>query len=230
MIAGSRHEQRVAAYERLGSCFVLGGTLLRVREPARIRAALEQIASDSRRLLDEVGADADPYLLSHVHMTIAAAQLDLAGLDDGPTRSGRVRQGLDHALESVRIGLASRTPLLSTAILPWALVVLVGGLRAAQGEERRGLCALLERCARELPRAEAQRKRAQREGARALFRSQLLHVGAQAVVDPAARAVVLRRALDRASQAQCTLLGAGDRAGATRANETVTRIRSAVGH
>ncbi len=218
----------VAAYERLWSCLALGGTLTRTREPARVRTILERILADGRRLLDDTRGSADPYLLSHVRMALAAASFDLAAVASDDIRRERVREGLDHALASVRAARASGTPMLPCRVLPWALVVLAGGLRVAEGHARELVAALIERCALELPKAEDERRRAWRDGARALFRSQLLFAGAERVADRGARTVVLRRALGRARQARRALLGGGDRSGAAQAKDAVARIDAAL--
>lgn len=228
MTDATGRDRTVEAYERLRSCLAQGGTLARMREPARVHATLERIVADGERLLADTRGRADPALLSHVRMALAAACFDLAGGASEVARGARVKDGLGHALAAVRAALASGTPMLPCAILPWALVVLTGALRVADGHDRALVAALIERCARELPKAETERRRARADGARALFRSQLLLTGAERVADRRARKVVLGRALGRARQARRSLLGGGDRSGAAAAKAAVVRIDAAL--
>lgn len=228
MTEASGRARTIAAYERLRSCLALGGTLTRTPEPMRVRATLERIVADGERLLADTRGRSDPSLRSHVRMALAAASFDLAAGEREDARRARVKDGLGHALASVRVALASGAPMLACAILPWALVVLAGALRVAEGRERALVAALLERCALELPKAEAGRRRARTDGVRALFRSQLLLTGSERVADPGARKVVLARALVRARQARRSLLGGGDRSGAAQARDTIARIGAAL--
>ena len=218
---------RATAYRRLVSARRLGAALARERQPARVRAALERIVSDGRATLREVGRVADPYLLSHTRLALAAAHFDLAALEEREARRAkRVAIATGHLLAGVRTALASGTTFLSLGILPWAMVVITGGLRVARGSERRRLGRMLVSCARALPKVQARQVRDRRSGARTLFRSQLLLVAGESARDGRARATIMRRAREVAGDALRRSLGAGDGPGARQARATRARIEA----
>lgn len=213
----------VAEYGRLQASIDLGGTLVHLRGPAEQRSVLGQIRANGLATIERVGAVADPYLLSHTHMTLAAAEYDLASIASDAARDGHVARGTRHAFDALKHALDSGTTVLSTAILPWALVVLTGGLRHARGADREAIQALIAGCADGLPREHDKQVRDRRTAARLLFEAQLLLRGAAQIVGND-RSILLRRVADTAREARRTAVGAGDRRVSDQARELLAQI------
>lgn len=214
-----------AEYARLRTSIDLGGTLVHLRQPQQQRPVLDQIILNGNTTLESTGAVADPYLLSNTRMTLAAADYDLASAETkDDTRARRITSGTRQCETAVKIALESGTTMLSMEILPWALVVLTGGLRAARGAERAPVQALMISCAEALPRMHEQMKSDRQLGARTLFEAQLLLRGAGQLTDPVERGVVLARAAEVGRDARRILLGAGDRDAARQAQALLAEI------
>lgn len=128
----------------------------------------------------------------------------------------------------MRVALASKAPFLSLKIVPWAMVVLAGGLRASRDGQVAPLQRLMASCAKALPILDLMARRQGRAAARTLFRAQLLALAAERVADPVDRAVVLRRALAIARDARARALGAGAFAVAAQAKRTITTLETQI--
>ncbi len=218
---------RDAAYARLKACEALGGSLVRERRPAAMRAALEAILANGRRTLAEVGETGDPYLLSHTHMTCAAARADLARLEvAGRGRYEHLRACGEHCDEALGIVLDGDSAAVALKVIPWAMVVLTSALNRARGHQLRAFQVRLETCVRELEEASERQQRDAAAAAKTLFASQALLEGAGALA-PAARAVVLRRAGALASEASGALRRAGAVEIAAQAKATIAAIAAA---
>ena len=219
---------RDASYARLERARTEATTLVRTRDPRRARASLTLILALGKRTLDEAAAVADPYLLSHVRMQMAAALFDLAVLETRPERRAKLIAAGTHGCRSaVRAALTSGAPGLSMKVLPWAMVVTAGGLRSAQDGQRAPLQRLMASCAKALPAIEALRRREAREAARELFRAQLMATAAERVTDAAQHGAVIRRAAEVARRARRRALGAGNGAVGKQAERTVRELEAA---
>jgi hypothetical protein len=214
-----------AAYARLAESRRIGGALTRTRDDLRVHAALTRVVANGRASLRELGDAGDPYLRSHTRMYLAAAHFDLAAMERGRERRiARVEIGLQHATAAIIAALRSRTPFLPVYVLPWALVVLTGGLRSAEGAQADRIRKLIASCSRAIPRVEAQKRRAQARGARILFEGQLLFTTAGEASDRRQRTAISRRASGLVWEARWALLGAGDLVGADQAKRTAAEI------
>jgi hypothetical protein len=214
-----------AEYARLRTSIELGGTLVHLREPHQQRPVLEQIVENGSTTLERARGAADPYLLSSTHMTRAAAQYDLANIATGPeARAAKVAEGTGECFAALKIALGSGSTLVTTTMLPWALVVLTGGLRAAKGAQSDVVQAMMIGCAQAIPREHDRQKRARIEGARTLFQAQLLLRSALQLSDARERGVVLGRAAEACRDARRALLGAGDFTVAAQAKATLGEI------
>jgi hypothetical protein len=215
-------------YARLRKSIELGGALVTLKKAEQQRPVLEQIIANGDTTLERAGDVGDPYLLSNTRMTIAAAQYDLANIEPSDAqRARRVAAGTRECVAAVKLALRSGTPMLPAEVLPWALVVLAGGLRAARGAESGPVQALMTGCANAIPNVFEQQKQGRIAGAQGLFQAQLLLRGAKQLSDSQDRTTVLARAAEVARDARRTLLGVGDRAAATQAKALLAEIERA---
>jgi hypothetical protein len=201
---------RDAAYARLRAAEALGGTLVKERRPAQMRATLDAILATTKQTVDEMGDRGDPYLMSHTYLTRGAADVDRAILEaEAPARDRDFAQGADDLDAGVSAATESDSAALALKIVPWAMVVLSSALQHASGRSRRAFEVRMELCIRDLQEACDRQQRDVREGAKTLFASQMLLEGARSIADPSARRVVLGRARELASEARTALLKAG---------------------
>lgn len=225
MSAATAREVRAAGYRRLEEARAEAGVLVATRDPERVRAALVRIARLAKRTLDEADGIAGPSLVSHVRMQMAAAFLDLAVLEPDLGRRARLVDAGRRACDlGLRTALASRAPLLARKVVPWGMVVLTGGLRAASDGQRASLQRLLASCAKALPAIDAWVRHDAREAAGGLLRAQLLEVASRTVADAAERDAVRKRAAEVAREARRRSIGAGDFVVAEQAARTLARL------
>ena len=215
----------LAEYGRLRRSIDLGGMLANARRPDEQRPLLEQIIANGSSTIERAGDVADPYLMSHTYVSMAAAEFDLALADEG-RRSEHVARGTRHVFDGLRLALGSGTTVVTMAILPWALVVVTGGLRAARGAESAALQRLMEGCANALPREHEKQQRDRADAARTLFEAQLLLHGARDL-DRRDRKTVLARATTTARDARRLALAAGDGRVSAQAKELIAEIAKA---
>lgn len=202
-------EVRAASYARIAAARAETATLIRARDPERVRASLTQVARLAKRAIDEADGKGGPSLMSHARMQLAAALVDLAALEtDGARRAKLLAAGTGECDTAIRVALASKAPFLSLKILPWAMVVLAGGLRASRDGQTGRLRRLMASCAKALPLLDAYARREGRAAARALFQAEALALATERVAG-ADRAAVLRRALDLARGARGRAIRAG---------------------
>lgn len=218
-----------AAYARLKSSEALGGSLIGEKDSVRARAILEEIISNGEKTLDQLGDLANPHLLSYTHMTMAAAQVDLADLEPNEaTRAELISTGVEHCGVALAVALESEATIVSTVVIPWTMVVLAGALRTAQGLQRQDIEARLLTCIQELAEVFEKQKLDRKKGAQTLFVSQCLLEGALSADKPSERKIVLQRALELVHDALRTLLGAGDFEVARQARATTSEIEAAL--
>lgn len=206
---------------------MLGGSLIEQKDPAQRRAILEEIISNGEKTLDQLGDSANPHLLSHTHMTMAAARVDLANLETNEaTRAELVHFGMEHCEIAIAVALGSGTTIVPATVIPWTMVVLTGALQTARGLQHQAIEAQLSTCVRELVRVFENQKQDRWKGAQTLFMSQCLAEGARSLENPSEREIVLQRALELGQGGLRMLLGAGDLEVARQARATIKEIQA----
>lgn len=230
MSAGATMRQvREASYARIAAARAETATLIRARDPQRVRASLTQVARLAKRVIDETDGTGGPCLMSHARMQLAAALFDLAALEtDRARRAKLLAAGTGECDTAIRVALASKAPFLSLKILPWAMVVIAGGLRASRDGQTGRLQRIMASCAKALPTLDLMARRQGRAAARLLFRAQLLALATQRVADPIDRAAVLRRALIVAREAHRMAMAAGAFATAGQAKSAIAALEERI--
>lgn len=220
---------REASYARIAAARAETAKLIRTRDPQRIRASLTSVARLAKSAIDEADGKGGPSLMSHARMQLAAALIDLAALEADLTRRAKlIAAGTRQCDIAVRVSLASKAPFLALKIVPWAMVVLAGGVRASRDGQVVPLQRLMASCAKALPTLDLMARRQGRAAARLLFRAQLLALATQRVADPIDRAAVLRRALIVAREAHRMAMAAGAFATAGQAKSAIAALEERI--
>lgn len=218
------------AYSRLEASLDFGNSLIGEENPARLRMILEEIIANGDKTLEQVGDSANPHLLSYTHMTMAAAQVDLANIEtDEPTRKDRIHAAAEHCDIATAIALDSRTTFLPFNIMSWAMAVLANALRLSQGRQQRAIESRLSRCARDIPELLQKKQDDRLEAAKIHTTCQCLLIGAEDVENPSERTIVLQEALRMAQDAQRIFFSSGGFEAVLQVGETITKVNAALG-
>ena len=127
----------IEAYQRLDELDTVGYSLADETDPVRFEARLNDIVAGGEQILRDSEALGDTELLAETRLTIAAALMDLAGVENGAAaRWQRLQAGISHCDSAVSLALDMESTAAGLDTVTLAMTILAGGLRSTDEQQQ----------------------------------------------------------------------------------------------
>ena len=197
-------------------------------DDAARKAALHDFIQRSEAAIGAIGGQAHPWDSADLHLTTAAAQVELARYEGGYLKDGLIVAALRHCDAGSRVAVQSGSAAEAAEDLAWALGLLTIAREVADEVQRPAVEAQSERLAGDLGEVLERLDRERAECCEALFTGQVLFAQASEVKREEDRLAILGQAQEVVWRTRRLAASCGNTSVATQAGAMLAHINQAL--
>ena len=224
---GFRDQLRQAAYARLMAIEKLQNSLAEAQTPLQKKMIIEEIFEQGQRSIQQMGASKDAYLVTHTHLNLAFAMLDMVGLvDTEREKDNLLRECVENCDLAAASASESEYSLLALDILPEVFALLTQVMDHTQGSLLKSVQLTFTRMVDAYTKAVEKQKLDRSQAAKDLYAAQLLYLGEAEVQKLDEHTILTAKIIEMAQSVRRKALGASDRDLAAQADTLIREIEN----